>query len=166
MATNANTIIEQLTSLPKSELAKVRASMNLLAPAGGNAAKQAKAETDEALVLGQLAAVLRRHGEQSPPLPVILKTKDAKCFKDGCAVLAAYARTHLRPDNRAEMLQALRVLLDVLVRYIVSRERPVTFRTACRHLGTIAAAVEQEFPGYRAAGMLTVVLNPKALRRK
>lgn len=162
---SANDLFDRLGDLSPEDLRQVRARVEFLLPAaaGRSPAVKGRAAPDHAgMVHKEMAASLRGFGVRSVPPPgVILRSPYAKDFRDGVAALVAYATEYLAPATRPELVLAVRVLLGVVTRRMQERRVPITLVSLCRALKAVEAAVEYEFPGYRASGLLAAVLNPR-----
>lgn len=161
---SANELFDRLGDLSPEDLRQVQARVEFLLPAGGRvpAAKGRPAPDHAALVHKEMVTALRRLGVRTvPPSGVILRSPYAKDFRDGVAAVIGYATEYLQPRNRPELVLAVRVLLGVVTRRMQERRVPITLVSLCRALKAVEAAVEYEFPGYRASGLLQAVLNPR-----
>lgn len=158
MSAKAADILGQLTALPPGELRKLRAAIDTLP---GAEAGPGVSEGDEELVWSEASALLRKVGLS---LPRPYNTGSAKFYRRNVPVLMGYVREQFDPGHRAELVKAVRQVLELVVADLKGRgkltgEPTVALRIFCHALKFAPVYVERAFPGYAASGLLPLVLR-------
>lgn len=156
---NYDRVISEIATLPPDKLREVTARIALLS---GKAQELSPSSSgDVALVYAELVLQInRRTGQKCPPLNAILKTRYGDPIKEGSALLIQYAKENLRPKGRGGMIQAIRLLVNLILRQVQKEGKvrlsvgPVSYQ-----LKRIGEIVDQQFPGYLASGLLPIVLH-------
>lgn len=156
-ATKFDKLMSNIATLTPKQLAEAKARIALLASNSSSAT-----DTSElSIVYDEVAQIIRRKtGCRVLPMRSTLSSRYGASFKEGAAELVDFARRYLQPKGRAGMIQAVRLLCGLVVQQIeTERKVRLAIGPACSQLKRIGEIVEQNFPGYLAAGLLHIVLT-------
>lgn len=158
---SATAVIDALSKLKPEELREIhtRASF-LLDPTAAVAAPRQQKPIDRDLqhAYAVIKEVLEKYGETVPPVRVLLKSRRiGPALRSAAEVLGALLRD-FKADRDAERFKVLRLIVGLSARDLNERSVLTTLRLAQR-LRYADRTVERHFPGYRAAGLLPIILS-------
>ena len=103
-------------------------------------------------------------GDSHMPYMVFVKTSYAKKFKETWPNVDQFVKDSLKPRNRVEKLHFYGILAGALIHYVqASAGGPLTLRRLIDKMAEVGVAVDSQFPGYAAGGMLHLLLRKRVL---
>lgn len=158
-------LLSTLATLTPADLREAQARINVLLGAGSASDVAVKHPGPaEALLHDAMAATLAEHGcKRVPPLNVVLKFPHAGEFRKAAAAVAEFTDLYLSPRTRLDKAKAAGLLAVFAARSITAgaaySRRPLSHRTLCQALARCEEVVDNAFPGYKAAGLLPMLLK-------
>lgn len=110
-------------------------------------------------VFDVLHSFLRARGQSCPPIGTAKRTRSWRQFKAGAAAVEEWMCDHVKARVPLKKRRALDIAFRVTARALEKQEIPVTFGTMSQALDRTPALVDVQFPGYREAGLLPVLLG-------
>lgn len=149
--TPIQTVWAALPLLTRDELDQIITRVSALRSLGPGEKLGAREDPDTTVVLGVIYDVLRAEGLVVMPADM-RGTTGYSSFARKVPDVMAYLRKNI--TNRTQQAALLRVGVDLIRRYLVKSGIPAGTRTLMAHVHRIPEVIEQQFPGYAAAGML------------
>ena len=151
-------LLRLLPNLTPAQRADIVARCNALGTSG-----DAQRDSCAQMVYGVLVSILGDRGTSCPPPRVFQTMRAGAGFPAKAEVLLDYVRTFMLATKRVEQRAVVRLLVLVLIRRMTRDHVPVTLGTVVRNIPRIPAVTDEQFPGYREAGLLPAL--PRVLRR-
>lgn len=149
--------------LPPAVLRLLRGAINaellLREPeeAGGPQDKRRASDADD--VFGAVVAVGRKYECAFAPLGIAKRDRQWPAFREGAGALRRYVDVAFARKTHIERLRVYEFVLDLLYHWMLGAGVPFTVRGVAGNVGKVPWLVDRHFPGYRASGLLGMVVE-------
>lgn len=157
---SAREILDNLGQLTPAQLREVQARTTALL--GGTQARQEAptGDRDEVRLHAALEALGGVQGlRKVPPLGVLRKGPLGRSFREGSQTIAAYILDVWGKQRELKKRKLTDLLLGILLDWILSGPAPVSLKALVENLHQVPALMDEAFPGYKASGLLPLVLE-------
>lgn len=120
-------------------------------------------QSAEPLAYTVMADQLRYRGHASVPFQSFARSKVYPRFKAAVKELDQYVDHYFRPSSRADRLKVYHILFNLLLQWMVEQcGIPASYNSIVNAMTRIPSLVDVQFPGYREAGCLEVLMKRNA----
>jgi len=120
-----------------------------------------KSLTSEPLWYHQVSTLLSWSGVPCLPFSALRTTNAvATIWRSGCLACQSYL-DQLGVGTPADASRGRELLLKCVFSWMQKCNIPITFKTFAQQMANVSTAMESSFPGYRASGLLRVLLSRK-----
>lgn len=157
MKKGAAALVAQAASLSADEFNDLITKLQALKAISGSASVTAQ-EKDSALGMYEAIAeaVRQANGTRLMPFHVFKKTRNYVAFAQAAQLAEEFILTLER--DRVRKVAVRLWLCKLLVAHILDRGRPLEFYVISSEMVELPAILDNYFPGYRASGLMHVVL--------
>ena len=110
-------------------------------------------------VYESICDTLKFEGIAPPPFGTFARTNAFSSFRGGVVCFLQYIGQHCAPKMRVERQKVIYVFVRMLARRLRRDGIPLSAKTMSSTLSRIENIVEDQFPGYRESGLLSVLLK-------
>ena len=161
MSNTAESILDQMRRLPRSEVDDVRRGINALLSLGALGESETENTSDGYRVFRIIAEEMQAAGLADVRSAVYARLQQRRDFNAKAEHLVAFLRE--QSDDRLVQDGILRFGVQLLIRFFrrYAEEQDnfvVTVGIICRNIHKVPARLDREFPGYAACGMLHLLI--------
>ena len=101
----------------------------------------------------------RRGGSGNMPYSALKRSRQYPRFHRGAKGLLQFVDNHFPGIKRVEQQKVLNVLVGACTRYLENHNIPIGYYTLGDCMGRINQVIDDQFPGYMEAGLITVIVK-------
>jgi hypothetical protein len=161
MTASVSDIIAVLPTLSTADREKLRTHLKLLDSLStdrtGPVTNGASPDNDAQFVLEAVAATLASQGLEHTPPAMLMKSPAYPAFKEKLPGLMQYLAG--AASTRTQQRALLELAVKLLYKNLNEMNLAISARTILSHIHRIPAVMNQHFPGYAQAGMLSWIVR-------
>ena len=148
-------LIERASRLSKSERKELVRAIKALD--GSGLARMSERVSDEDMLLGVVAEVLRAKRVEFSSIAALRQSHDIATVRDKLPELMQFlSQAH---NTRAGQHATLRLGVELLYDSLLRMNVPVSGRMLVNHLHRLPSIINEAFPGYAEAGLLSLLVK-------
>lgn len=165
MPSQADKLLADLPRMSRSDLQQVWARAQALL--GSSPPPTNRKHLDDGPVrelYHELVQVMAEGKLRMPPFPVFTKMTLYPIYREGAPIFLEYIDENFKGVKKTERMRLTRILLRAIIFHVRAIPSiPISPTTIIRRIGEVSPIIDRQFPGYREAGLLKLLLrmNPR-----
>jgi hypothetical protein len=135
----------------------------LLSKQASPAALDADLDEVESIILDTISEQLKQLAARDMMPVYAARVKHGNLIREASSLVREFISTHVKPkDSRARRFVIFNVVCCAVDTVNKSPQMPLCYQNILYQLRNVATLVDSHFPGYRQAGLLTLLADPES----